>query len=254
MIAVISPSKDLDFKTSYPEIPESLPECMEHTLPLVELMQKKSANQLKKLMDISDKLASENVQRYKDFDPAFGVHRSQPAIFAFAGDVYRGLDARSMDLRTLEYCNAHVRILSGLYGLLKPFDRIQAYRLEMGISLKVGKCKNLSNYWKPVLGKLLNRDLKETKSKYLINLASQEYFDAVHLPDIELPVISVHFREKRNGKWTFLSFNAKKARGLMVRFMADQNCQTSNDLKAFDLEQYAFNKSLSSENDWYFTR
>lgn len=254
MIAVLSPSKDLDFSTSHLSIPSTQPRLLPQSLELVDVMKKKSPMQLKKLMGISDKLATENSARYLQFQVNNQEPLARPAIFSFSGDVYRGLQANTLDHHALDYCNRHVRILSGLYGLLRPFDRMQAYRLEMGTVIKIGKAKNLYAFWHPHLSKLLKEDLDLIHAKCLINLASQEYFEAIDPEIIGVPIINIHFREKKNEKWTFLSFNAKKARGLMVRFMADNACTKPQQLQSFDLENYVFNAELSTALDWFFTR
>ncbi|MBK9107315.1 MAG: peroxide stress protein YaaA [Saprospiraceae bacterium] len=254
MLIVISPSKDLDFKKEIPTVSVTQPRFLSQTHAVVEVMKKKSARQLKNLMDISDKLAAENVDRYLKFEIQHQVSNARPAIFAFSGDVYRGLDAYSLGEQEINYCHQHLRILSGLYGLLRPLDLIQPYRLEMGIGLKIGKFKNLYQFWKGIIGKQLQNDLEKSGYNYLINLASQEYFQAIHLPDLKYPVINIHFREERNGKLSFVSFNAKKARGLMARYLADQHCTNALQIKEFNLENYGYNEKLSDEFDWFFTR
>lgn len=254
MLVVLSPSKDLDFKKEIPPIQGSEPRFLEQTHALVDVMRKKSALQLKRLMDISDKLAAENVNRYLQFEVTKPLSLSRPALFAFSGDVYRGLDASSLDEHGIRYCEQHVRILSGLYGILRPLDLIQPYRLEMGVALKVGKFSNLYGFWKGIIGKQLKEDLEKSGYSHLINLASQEYFEAIHMPDLKFPVIHIHFREMRNGKLSFLSFNAKRARGMMTRFLADQQASNPAQIKEFNLDNYTFNKKISGDFNWYFTR
>ncbi|MEP7196406.1 MAG: peroxide stress protein YaaA [Saprospiraceae bacterium] len=253
MIILISPSKDLDFTTESP-VSNTVPRLWSHSLQLLELMQKKSVNGIKKMMDISDKLAKENYDRYQKMKPEFGTENSKPALYAFSGDVYRGLDVLSMDPESIEYCSERLKMLSGLYGLLRPMDLIQPYRLEMGIQLKHKKTKNLVQFWKNKLTELLIQDIEDTNSKYLINLASNEYFEAVERDKIKIPIIHIHFRELRNGKINFLSFNAKKARGLMVRYMAENKIETLNSIQKFNIENYQFDAQLSDSTNFYFVR
>jgi uncharacterized protein len=207
-----------------------------------------------KLMNISEKLAEENVHRYKNFSEEFTSTNSRPSIFAFSGDVYRGLDAYSLTKKQLSYTQKHLRILSGLYGLLRPFDLIQAYRLEMGLPLRVSRKKNLYAYWDTKITDLLNNDLKELKSNVLINLASKEYSEAIQFANVDCNVINIHFREYKKGKLTFVSFTAKIARGLFFRYLALENILKTEELKNFNLENYSYADDLSSSTDLYFIR
>lgn len=254
MIAVLSPSKDLDFKKEIPFTSDRLPYFRDEISTIVQVMKKKSPNALMKLMDISEKLAIENVNRYAAFDVEFKNAEVRPAVFAFSGDVYRGLDSYSLHKKQIDYCDRHLRILSGLYGMLQPLDLMQAYRLEMGLPLKVARKKNLYEFWKKPLTGFLNETIKNSKSTHLINLASQEYFSAIEAKDLSVPVINIHFREFRNNRLSFLSYNAKRARGLMARYMALNNCLEADSLKGFNLEQYSFDGKLSNDTEWFFVR
>ncbi|MBK9272667.1 MAG: peroxide stress protein YaaA [Saprospiraceae bacterium] len=254
MIAIVSPSKDLDFIKPHTEIERSVPRCWEQSQAIVTLMKKKKSRDLQKLMDISPKLAELNVMRYQQMTHEMHPAHSRPALFAFTGDVYRGLDAHSLQKKELSYCCNHLRILSGLYGLLRPQDLIQPYRLEMGVNVAVQRKKNLYAFWKESLTHLLNQDLSESKSKVLINLASQEYAAAIDFKKILVPVVEIHFREMRNGKLQFLSYNAKRARGLMVRDMCQRNAKSIADLMAFNIENYQFEDKLSTEESFFFVR
>ncbi|HEX5624625.1 MAG TPA: peroxide stress protein YaaA [Saprospiraceae bacterium] len=254
MIAIISPSKDLNYKSELPMDSGELPRMLEDSSKLLTVLKKKKSRDLMKMMDISEKLAHENVLRYQNFSSEFTSENSRPAIFAFAGDVYRGLDAGSLNKKQLKYTQSHLRILSGLYGLLRPLDRMQPYRLEMGVPLAAGKTKNLYGFWGSRITDLLNQDLQETKSKYLINLASKEYYDAVREKELKAAVIHIHFRELKSGQLRFVSYTAKRARGLMARYMALEGCKKPEDLKGFNLEDYAFDASLSNDSNWYFVR
>ncbi len=254
MLALLSPSKDLDYKTPPPISGGQLPRLLSETEKLVSVLRKKNSRDLMKLMDISEKIAIENTNRYQHYSSTFDTTNARPAIFAFSGDVYRGLDARSLNKTQIQYCEKHLRILSGLYGLLRPLDLMQAYRLEMGTSLTVGKSKDLYHFWKAIITDLLRKDLEETKSKHLVNLASQEYIQVLDLAHIPIPMIHVHFREYRNNKLTFVSYNAKRARGLMARYMALSSCKKALDLQGFNLDAYGYAPEISDEWNWYFIR
>ncbi|MBK7880998.1 MAG: peroxide stress protein YaaA [Saprospiraceae bacterium] len=254
MIILVSPSKDLDYKNNVDRDSIEIPRLWEKSWPIIDQLRKYKPKKLGALMDISAKLAEENYQRNQAFSPDFNKENSRPAIFAFSGDVYRGLDVKSLDHASFDYCSDHLRILSGLYGVLRPMDLVQPYRLEMGTALKVGRKKNLYQYWGREIADLIQADIEAQSAKYLINLASQEYFEAVQLNDIKVPVIDIHFREFKNGKMQFVSFNAKKARGLMVRYMAQNKCADLECIKGFDLESYTFEEKMSEGNSLYFIR
>lgn len=254
MLFLLSPSKDLNFESVPGLSSTDEPRLWYSSQPIVLEMKKKSAKQIKKLMDISDNLATLNVERYKHMSVHFSPENSLPAVFAFDGDVYKGLEARTLNQNAINYCEQHVRILSGLYGLLKPLDLIQAYRLEMGIPLKVGKSKNLYRYWSGPLNSLLQEDIKSLKAEYLINTASQEYFDVVDKSAISIPIINIHFREMRNGIPKFFSYTAKKARGSIVKYMALNNYNTLDELKTFNLDNYQFYPELSDETNLFFIK
>jgi cytoplasmic iron level regulating protein YaaA (DUF328/UPF0246 family) len=254
MIALISPSKDLNYKSEFPVASKDLPRLFDQSKIILEVIKKKKVKDLMKLMDISTKLAEENVRRYEVFSESFTKENSRPAVFAFAGDVYRGLEAYTLNKVQLNYCQKHLRILSGLYGLLRPYDLIQPYRLEMGIPLKVNKHKDIYSFWGSTITELLQKDIEESKSKHLINLASQEYFEAIKVKELKVPVINIHFREYKNNKLSFVSYTAKKARGLMAKYMALENLKSADELKGFNLENYQHDSGLSSAADWYFIR
>ena len=205
-------------------------------------------------MKISDKLADLNHKRYVEWRNKPAESKTRPAALAFKGDVYQGLEAESFNDNDLKFAQRHLRILSGLYGLLRPLDVIQPYRLEMGTKLKTSKGQNLYDYWGTKLTTGLNEALKESKEGTLVNLASNEYFGAVQPNLLEGSLLNIGFKEKRNGQLKFVSFSAKKARGLMAKFIVKERLKTPDDLKNFDLEDYKFNKKLSSELDWTFSR
>ena len=205
-------------------------------------------------MKISDKLADLNHKRYVEWRNKPAESKTRPAALAFKGDVYQGLEAESFSDNDLKFAQRHLRILSGLYGLLRPLDVIQPYRLEMGTKLKTSKGQNLYDYWGTKLTTGLNEALKESKEGTLVNLASNEYFGAVQPKLLEGSLLNIGFKEKRNGQLKFVSFSAKKARGLMAKFIIKERLKNPDDLKNFDLEDYKFNKKLSSELDWTFSR
>ncbi|MBK7232600.1 MAG: peroxide stress protein YaaA [Saprospiraceae bacterium] len=254
MIAVVSPSKDLDFLKPYHAIEATLPRCWDQSQAILTVMKKKKSKDLQKIMDISPKLGDLNYERYQQMTSEMTAANSRPCIFAFTGDVYRGLDALSLNKKELKYTCQHMRILSGLYGLLRPQDLIQAYRLEMGISIPISRKKSLYAFWKESITQLLNDDLSESKSKVLLNLASQEYAAAIDFTKIVTPVFEIHFRELRNGKLQFLSYNAKRARGLLVRYMSLTNAKSIDDVKTFNLENYQFDEKYSNEHSLFFIR
>lgn len=254
MLSIVSPSKDLDFKREYPVLTPSIPLFWNKSLELLNVLKTKKPKDLMKLMDISSKLAEENFNRYQAMDTEFHEQNSRPAIFAFSGDVYRSLDSYSMNKFQLDYCAKHLRILSGFYGLLKPSDLIQAYRLEMGTSIQVNRKKDLYEFWKETLTQAVQEEINNTKSRFLINLASQEYFSVLDFRKLSVPVIEIQFREWRNGKMQFLSFNAKKARGMMFRYFCEVKAKKLEDIKAFETEGYHFDEQRSSDTTFLFTR
>jgi cytoplasmic iron level regulating protein YaaA (DUF328/UPF0246 family) len=203
-------------------------------------------------MDISDKLAELNWQRNQEWQTPFTLENARQAVYAFDGDVYTGLDVYSLPEDKLSVMQDKLRILSGLYGLLKPMDLMQAYRLEMGTSIAIGKNKNLYEFWKSTITKTLNDELQENEP--LINLASNEYFSAVDVKTLKVPVITPEFKDYKDGKLKMISFFAKKARGMMVRYILDTNAETQEDLKGFNYEGYALDANLSKGNTLVFTR
>jgi len=254
MIIVISPAKSLyehcpvTFETST-EI-DFLPEAVK----IVSVMKKKKPAQLAKLMDISPKLAELNFQRFQAWNPVFTPENSWQAVLMFNGDVYQGLKAEDFTAAEFGIAQQKLRILSGVYGLLKPLDQIQPYRLEMGTNLPVSGKKNLYDFWKVKITTRLNQEMAETGQKVLINLASNEYFSAVDTKKLKARIITPSFKENKDGKYQMVSFFAKRARGLMSRFIIQNNISDPEEMKAFDREGYYFNNQLSGENDWVFTR
>jgi cytoplasmic iron level regulating protein YaaA (DUF328/UPF0246 family) len=251
MILVLSPAKSLDF-TPVEGARASSPAFSRDTAALARIAKRLTHADLRRLMGISEKLAELNVERFRAFDTT-GEDGLQ-AAFAFDGDVYDGLAARTLDADGLDFAQAHLRILSGLYGLLRPLDRIQPYRLEMGVRLANPKGENLYDYWGAKISKALNAAGQDHPDPTLVNLASQEYFGAVDHRALKLKVVVCRFLEEREGERRMISFFAKRARGLMARFAIDHRLDRAEALKDFDRDGYAFRPELSKEDDWVFVR
>ncbi len=252
MIAVLSPAKTLNEET--PVSGSSTPYFRKEALELTELLKQKTPADLKKMMSISDKLALQNHERYHRFKSAFTAKNSSAAIYTFNGDVYRGFDIDTIDQKALQFADNHIRILSGLYGILKPMDRMQAYRLEMGTTLDNPKGKNLYKYWDDSVYKRIKNELRGHQYPIILNLASQEYFKVLGQIKGTIPVIHIDFKEWRKGKLVSVSFNAKKARGMMARYICDNQIENPEKLKAFDLEGYYFDENGSTDDKWLFVR
>jgi hypothetical protein len=253
MKIVLSPAKSLDFESQLPIKLYSEYDFVKQSITIDTILKKKKPKQLMELMAISDKLADLNWQRNQERNVAeISIENARPAIYAFSGDVYIGLDAYSLSEEQITILQRKLRILSGFYGLLKPLDLIQPYRLEMGTKLAIGKNKNLYEFWRPILTKQLNSELKT--GELFLNLASNEYFDAVDTKKLKVPIITPEFKDYKDGKLKMISFFAKKARGMMVRYIIENNAETINDLKGFNFEGYAFDANLSQGNTLVFTR
>lgn len=251
MIALLSPAKTLDFDAPAPPA-QTEPRLLEQSAYLIGKLQKLSAGQVGKLMSINPELAALNHDRFARWQHPYPAGASKAAMLAFRGEVYRGLDADSLSTDDLAFAQDHVRILSGLYGLLRPMDAMLPYRLEMGTRLKVTPKKtNLYKYWDATLRELLEADADGAP---LVNLASNEYYKALQPIALTNRVITCHFRQLKNGEYKPLMTYAKHARGLMARFMVQHRITDPEDLKAFNLKQYTFNPRLSDQNDWVFTR
>ena len=252
MKIVISPAKSLDFETQLPTNQFTQSDFLSKSETIHKTLKKKKPKQLMDLMSISEKLAELNWQRNQDWQTPFTTENARPAVYAFNGDVYVGLDAYTIPVDQLEVLQDKLRILSGLYGVLKPLDLIQPYRLEMGTSLPIGSKKNLYEFWKKPITDALNKELN--KGELFLNLASNEYFSAVDTKALKVPVITPEFKDYKDGKLKMISFFAKKARGLMVRYIIDTKAETIDDLKKFNYEGYAFDANLSKGNKLVFTR
>lgn len=253
MKIVISPAKSLDFETELPVKQFTEYDFVKQSVSIDKVLKKQKPKQLMELMSISDKLADLNWKRNQERNVTeLSTENARQAIYAFNGDVYIGLDAYTLSKEKIEILQGKLRILSGLYGLLKPLDLMQPYRLEMGTKLPVGKNKNLYEFWRNTITKALNDEL--TKDELFVNLASNEYFDAVDVKKLKVPVITPEFKDYKEGKLKIISFFAKKARGMMVRYIIDSNAETIDDLKGFNYEGYAFDANLSTETKLVFTR
>lgn len=252
MKIIISPAKSLDFETQLPTQKFSESGFLKHSETIQKVLKKKSSKKLSELMSISDKLAELNYTRNQEWNLPFSVENARPAVYAFNGDVYTGLDAYTIPNDKLDVLQEKLRILSGLYGVLKPLDLIQPYRLEMGTNLQIGKTKNLYEFWKKTVTDSLNDELSE--NELFVNLASKEYSDVIDFKALKGNVIIPEFKDYKGGKLKIISFFAKKARGLMVRYIIDNNCETIEDLKGFNYDNYGFDQNLSEGNKLVFTR
>lgn len=254
MLSVISPAKTLDFETPSTTKQVTQPAFLEQSQVLIDILRDYSPQQISELMGISDKLAGLNAARFEEWQPPFTLSNAKPAAQAFQGDVYTGLQAERFSATENRYAQSHLRILSGLYGLLKPLDLIQAYRLEMGTKLANQAGKDLYAYWKPVLTPALNEAIADSGSKVLVNLASNEYFKAVDVKQLDARVITPVFKDEKNGTFKIISFYAKKARGLMSAWLIQHQISKPEQLKNFDVAGYRFDASSSQGDTFVFTR
>ena len=254
MLLLLSPAKSLDYDSPAEGVPHTLPQFVSQSAELIEVLKHKTPTQISELMDLSDNLAALNVARYEAWRPKFTAKNSKQAVLAFNGDVYDGLEAKSLKPKDLEWAQEHVCILSGLYGVLRPLDWMQPYRLEMGTALTNLRGKNLYQFWGASIAEHLNAQLAKDKTPVVINLASQEYFKAVDQKVLKARVIECVFEEYKGGKYKVISFFAKRARGLLARYAIQKHIQNPEKLKDFNLEGYAYAASESDANRWVFRR
>ncbi|OGB22849.1 MAG: hypothetical protein A3I66_13185 [Burkholderiales bacterium RIFCSPLOWO2_02_FULL_57_36] len=254
MLIVLSPAKTLDYATPSVTDKHSRPQFTKHSAELINTLKQLSPAQIASLMRVSDPLAALNAERYAAWSKRFTLKNSRQAVLAFDGDVYGGLDARSLNAAQLEYAQSHIRILSGLYGLLRPLDLMQPYRLEMGTRLATARGKDLYAFWGDMLTKAIDVELTGRKSTALINLASEEYFKAVRPALLGIPVITPVFEDWKSGQYKIISFYAKRARGLMARYAAVNSITQPERLKQFESDGYRFDDKRSSEDRWIFRR
>lgn len=254
MLIVLSPAKSLDYETPSIAKKSTTPLFTREAAELIEIARQLSPEQIAALMDISPALARLNADRFAAWSAEPGREQVKQAVLAFNGDVYAGLDAASLNAGQLDYLQDQVRILSGLYGLLRPLDSLQAYRLEMGTALANRHGRNLYAFWGNRITEALNEKLTRKNSQVLINLASDEYFKSVKPASLRVPVITPVFQDWKNGKYKIISFYAKRARGLMARYCAQNSIRRPEDIKAFDIDGYAFCQEESGQAQWVFRR
>lgn len=253
MLIVISPSKALDFEAQADAAQYSQPRFLDQSKNLIDTLRQLDVTKVASLMSLSDKLAGLNVARYQGWQIPFDLTNAKQAMLAFKGDVYTGLDAQTLSQEDVAYAQTHLRILSGLYGVLKPLDLIQPYRLEMGTKLNNTKGDNLYQFWGAQLRESLAAE-PALQDKVLINLASNEYFKAVDAKNLKVRLITPVFKDWKNGQYKIISFYAKKARGLMSRYVITNKLNEPEDLKAFDYEGYQYSAEMSKDDEWVFTR
>ncbi len=254
MLILLSPAKTLDYASPMPAVEATQPHFVSESASLIATLKKKNTLQIAELMNLSESLAKLNLDRYKAWSPVFNETNARPAVLAFNGDVYEGLDAKSLTVKDLKWAQQHLAILSGLYGVLRPLDLMQPYRLEMGTALQHGKTKNLYQYWGSQIAQHLNAQMETDQNPVILNLASQEYFKAVDRRALKARVIECVFQDHKNGQYKVISFFAKRARGLMARFAIEHQIKQPEALKQFNTEAYAFEASESSDDTWVFRR
>lgn len=257
MLIVLSPAKTLDLESPLKTQLHSQPEMLDEADRLIKILRPKSPASLSKLMSISDNLGALNAGRFEQWQRPFTPENARPAVLTFAGDVYDGLDAATLSDARLQWAQNHLRILSGLYGLLRPLDLMQPYRLEMGTRLKNRRGENLYTFWGPRLAKSLNEVMAEQESSVLVNLASEEYSKAIDRKTLKAQIIQPVFQEPRPGKpkpWAVISFLAKRARGSMARYAIDKQLKNAEALKKFDRDGYRYSPEASTDSRWVFRR
>ncbi len=254
MLIVISPSKTLDYKTPVRTQQFSMPVHLSDAQTLVERMRRYSVAELMTLMGVSENIAALNVTRFAQWRQPFTQSNARQAVLAFKGDVYTGLSADTFSEEDFDFAQQHLRILSGLYGVLRPLDLMQAYRLEMGRKIDTCRGKNLYEFWGNVITENINLQLSQTKGKHLINLASNEYFKAIKLKQLNAQVITPEFKDYKNGTYKMMGVYAKKARGMLSRYIIQKKITDPRLIKAFDQDGYHYNQEMSKGNTWVFTR
>lgn len=262
MLFLLSPAKSLDYDAPAGDVPHTKPQFVAQSAELIDLLKPKTPPQIAELMGLSDALATLNVARYQAWSPRFTSHNAKQAVLAFNGDVYEGLDAKTLKPQDLDWAQQHLCILSGLYGVLRPLDRMQPYRLEMGTALANPKGQDLYRFWGPQIAEHLNQRLRADLSPVVVNLASQEYFKAVDRKALKARVIECVFEEWKpdaknaatGGQYKVISFYAKRARGLMARYAITQRVVTPKKLESFKLDGYVFDKSVSALDRLVFRR
>lgn len=254
MIAIISPAKTLDFKSKEQTEKYTQPDFLKESEVLIKELRKYKPKELVELMSINSDLANLNFERFLNWGIPFNLENSKQALLAFKGQVYVGLDAKSLDANDLGFAQDHLRIISGLYGILRPLDLMQAYRLEMGTPLKNPEGKNLYEFWRNKITDTINKELKGHKHKVIINLASNEYFKAIKSKLVDGDIITPVFKEEKGNDFKVITVYAKTARGLMSRFIIQNRIEKPEGIKAFDADGYLFSKDMSTDKEWVFIR
>lgn len=254
MLIVISPAKTLDFESPAKTKSKTIPDFLEDSQQLIDALQELSPADISELMGVSDKIGNLNFDRFLNWHRPFDASNAKQAVLAFKGDVYTGLNAEAFNAQEFKFAQQHLRILSGLYGMLRPLDLMQPYRLEMGTRFANERGKNLYEFWGDSITETLNKQLKKIKSDVLLNLASNEYFKAVQPKAINADIITPVFKDLKGGKYKIVSFYAKKARGLMSAYIIQHQLEDVEDIKQFDSEGYRYNTAMSTAREWVFTR
>jgi cytoplasmic iron level regulating protein YaaA (DUF328/UPF0246 family) len=254
MLIVISPAKKLDYQSNSPQQAYTEPAYLEKSANLIKVMKNKTPTEIQSLMGISENLANLNHSRYLNWNKKNTKRNSKPAIYAFMGDVYTGLDAKSLTNHQIRFAQDHLRILSGLYGVLKPLDLIQPHRLEMGTKIKTESGETLYDFWGHAPTSDLNQQAKVLKTKYIVNLASNEYFKVINKTALTLEVLTPVFKDKKQDTYKVISFYAKKARGLMAKYIIENEITDPKGIKEFSLAGYKYRSKLSAKNEYVFTR
>ena len=254
MLLLISPAKTLDFETPAPTTEYTQADFLKQSKQLISELRALAPHDISALMNISDKLGLLNFDRFAAWKTPFKPANAKPALFAFQGDVYTGMSADTFSVDDIQFAQEHLRSLSGLYGLLRPLDLIQAYRLDMGTGFVNSRGKNLYEFWGESITQAVNQQLRALSSSWVINLASNEYFSAVKPKLLNATIITPVFKDKKNGQYKIISFFAKKARGMMSAYIIQNRISDPEEIKAFNVAGYSFNPALSKGNDWVFTR
>ena len=254
MLIILSPAKTLDFDTASPTVKSTKPPMLTKAEELIRVMQGKDVEEIRQLMKVSEKIAALNIERYRDWSIENNKSQGKQAIYAFMGDVYAGLDAASFSSEDIKFAQTHLRILSGLYGVLRPLDKMQAYRLEMGTRITTEKGNSLYEFWDKQVTLMLNKHAKISGATYLLNLASAEYFKVIKTQELNLDLVTPIFKDKKNGKYKIISFYAKKARGMMARFAIKNRITNPADLTEFNEQGYFFDSTNSDLHAPVFLR
>ena len=253
LVTIISPAKKLDYSPVEKNLNSTIPSLLKHSNELIKDLKSLNPQEISSLMGLSDKLGALNYERFQEWETPFTKSNSKQAILAFKGDVYQGLDPESLSETELSWAQKHIRILSGLYGILKPMDLMQPYRLEMGTKFATKRGQNLYDFWNSIITEELNKNFSSDNTN-LLNLASNEYFKSINVSELKANVISPVFMDKKNGKYKIISFFAKKARGLMTRYIIKNRIEDITDIQNFEEGGYSFNEAMSEDNKPVFCR